>query len=384
MVKILVEVGAIKRLGLSTDLRTWHFSEGFDGLRKLGQPSVLQACIDLTLGPSDRRFRGFEIFFPDFSLCHHVGMGGRSLQNPGHGVEGGHGLCGMHDPREGVVVPRRDGVEFVVMTTGATDGLAQKCLSNGVELLVDNVGPHFGFVGLGQNFGTEAQKSGGHDAVSGQVTIVGRRKKIPSQLHGEEFVIRQIVVEGVDHPVTPPPGVGKGSVFVQPIGVGVSSDVHPVSGPPFAVVGGVEQLVERLVEPFDGMGFAKSTELLKGRRQSRQRQMESSQELVVFGGGGWCATSLFEPVANEPIDGMFSRMCWGLVVCHWSICPVLQTVVQLQCRFFNGGLAGPGWARVWGPKFDPATDISDGGFRQAPRGRHPKVRVVVLKGSEES
>ena len=156
LVEISVEVGAIKCLGLSTDLSIRNRCDGFDGLREFRHPLVLQSCIDLLLGLVDGRFCRFQITFPCFTLRKHVGMGGRLLEDSGHSVERGHGLRGMHDPRQGVIVPSWNGVEFVVMATSTTDGLAQEGFSDRVELLVDDVGPHFGLVGLGQNFGTEA------------------------------------------------------------------------------------------------------------------------------------------------------------------------------------------------------------------------------------
>ena len=129
----------------------------------------------------------------------------------------------------------------------------------------------------------EAEKSGGHDAVTGQVTIVGGRKQIPSQLHGEELVVGEIVVEGADHPVPPTPSIGEGRVLVKPIRVRVSRHVHPVSSPPFAVVGGLQQLIKRLVQSFHWRGMFKVAELLEGWGQSCQGQMKTPQQLVVFG-----------------------------------------------------------------------------------------------------
>ena len=283
LVEISVEVGAIKCLGLSTDLSIRNRCDSFDGLWEFCHPLVLQSCIDLLLGLVDGRFCRFQITFPCFTLRKHVGMGGRLLEDSGHSVERGHGLRGMHDASQGVIVPSWNRVEFVVMATSTTDGLAQEGFSDGVELLVDNVGPHFGFVRLGQNFGTEAEKSGGHDAVTGQVTIVGGRKQIPSQLHGEELVVGEIVVEGADHPVPPTPSIGEGRVLVKPIRVRVSRHVHPVSSPPFAVVGGLQQLIKRLVQSFNWRGMFKIAELLEGWGQSRQGQMKTPQQLVVFG-----------------------------------------------------------------------------------------------------
>ena len=88
-------------------------------------------------------------------------------------------------------------------------------------------------------------------------------------------------------------------------------------------------------------------------------------------------------VANEPIDGMFFRMCWGSIFRHGAVRPMLQSIVQLEGRFFAFRLGWSSWPRVGRTEFNPAADIGDRGFRKPPGRWHTKIRIVVLKGFEE-
>ena len=92
---------------------------------------------------------------------------------------------------------------------------------------------------------------------------------------------------------------------------------------------------------------------------------------------------MFKFVANEPIDGLFFRIGGGPICRHGAVRPVLQSVVQLKGRFIASRLGLPSWSRVGRAEFNPAADIGDGGFGETPGRRHPKVRIVVLKGFQE-
>ena len=63
------------------------------------------------------------------------------------------------DPRdEGlhrVVVDRRDGIELVVVATGAADGQAQKSPAERIHLLIDDVHLHLLLINLGQHLRAE-------------------------------------------------------------------------------------------------------------------------------------------------------------------------------------------------------------------------------------
>ena len=43
------------------------------------------------------------------------------------------------DAGHGVIIARRDRIEFMVMTARATDGLGEECLADGIQLLIDHI-----------------------------------------------------------------------------------------------------------------------------------------------------------------------------------------------------------------------------------------------------
>tara|TARA_Y100000589_G_C27034315_1_gene580377 strand:+ start:182 stop:373 length:192 start_codon:yes stop_codon:yes gene_type:complete len=59
---------------------------------------------------------------------------------------------------------------------------------------------------------------------------------------------------------------------------------------------------------------------------------------------------------------------------------MLQPMVKSKGGLFAHRLDCPSWSWVWSAKFNPASNICDGGFGESPGRWHPKVRIVIFKG----
>lgn len=75
-----------------------------------------------------------------------------------------------------------------------------------------------------------------------------RWKQVPRQLLNGEAVERQIVIEGLDHPVAITPSIRSWPVFLIPVTVRIAGHVQPVSAPTFAkVLGGQSGIHDPLI-----------------------------------------------------------------------------------------------------------------------------------------
>ena len=69
--------------------------------------------------------------------------------------------------------------------------------------------------------------------------------QVAGNLLGEKPVERLVLVEGLDHVVAIAKRVGKTDVLIEPVGIGVASNVEPMSPPAFPVPGRRQQPVDR-------------------------------------------------------------------------------------------------------------------------------------------
>ena len=84
-----------------------------------------------------------------------------------------------------------------------------------------------------------AQETGSNKFVG-----IGRKHFVAGQLLTHEAVVRLIFVERAHDPVTVSPGLRALRVAVEAVAFGVTCEVQPVSGPPFAVARRGEQTVD--------------------------------------------------------------------------------------------------------------------------------------------
>ena len=122
----------------------------------------------------------------------------------------------------GIVVSLQDGVALVVMALGAVECHAQEGFTCNIDDITDHVcvclGAVSGFV-IAQHQG---KKTGGDTGGEG-----GLGDLVPCKLLGEEAVIGQILVEGVNDVVTVAPDFRFDAVTLVAIGFCVTHGVEP-------------------------------------------------------------------------------------------------------------------------------------------------------------
>ena len=197
-----------------------------------------------------------------------------------------HGLGAPKNSCESVIIAGGDGVEFVVVTAGATDRESEKGTTHGVDLFIDQVHEELRFILFGEDFGAENEKAGSDPAIRnrGWTEPLGG-EEVTGELFGQKVVEWLVGVEGSDYPVAVAPSVGHDLIFVLSVGVGVAGDIEPPAAPAFTVAGRSEEAVDHLGEGIWGVVFEK---------------------LGDFCGSGWEASEIVGRSSNEG-----SSIGWG-------------------------------------------------------------------------
>ena len=115
----------------------------------------------------------------------------------------------------------------MVVAAGARHRQPLGAAHDDVDTVVDDVGR-----------AVEEAAAERQEAERGEVAVVLRvfDDLVGRELQAEELVVRQVVVEGLHHPVAIGIGVGIAAFFLEDIAlrVGVAGDVEPVAAPAFA------------------------------------------------------------------------------------------------------------------------------------------------------
>ncbi len=113
----------------------------------------------------------------------------------------------------------------------------------------------------------------------------GVRQQVAGKLLDGEAVERQVLVQRVDDPVAPAPGVRPAGVFLVAVGVGIAGRVEPVPGPALPIVRRAQQPIDQLLVGVGGTVVQEFVDLYRRRRQAEQVEAEPSQQrrLVRFG-----------------------------------------------------------------------------------------------------
>ena len=132
------------------------------------------------------------------------------------------------DPGEerlhGIIIPGRNGIEFVIVAPGAADAQAEKSLSDIVDdfiqrILTRETFRRFVLADLsGKQHGCSDEKS--------RRRILAKR--IADQLLADEAVIRRVVVKGPDHIIAVRPGIGAFCIYFKAMRVGITHDIEPM------------------------------------------------------------------------------------------------------------------------------------------------------------
>ena len=241
----------------------------------------------------------------------------RNLGEEGGLIAGELGLGDIgEDTVEGVVVLGGDGIEFVVVATGAGDGEAEEGFRGHVDAVVDDV------VGITVEFVAERKETQGSERalIDGGLAagILGFRflygldeEAVGGELFDDELVVRFVAVEGVDDVVAVGPGVGVAEVFAAfgvALGVGVAGNIEPVTAPAFAVGGGGEEAVDE--GGVGGIGIFKRIrfeggDLGRGGREAGEVEGEAADQRAAVGSGVGGEAVVREFGEDEVIDGGF-------------------------------------------------------------------------------
>ena len=189
----------------------------------------------------------------------------------------------VEEREELIVLPLREGIEFVVVTAGA---LQRQPHQNG-RRRVDAIGHVFDAILLVDDapFGRQhvvAVEAGGDSLFESRVF-----QQVARELFRHKTVERHVRVERANHPVAPGPH-RPFFVIVIAIGIGVTGRIEPLHGQPLAIPRRVEQAVDHFLVGIGGFVGQEGVEFGQRRRQSHQVEADAPQQrpLVGFGRGG--------------------------------------------------------------------------------------------------
>ena len=305
----------------------------------------------------------------------------RPLQ-PAHAGGVAHRRGRAQDTGHRVVVGRGDGVELVVVATGAADRQGEKGAAHGVDLLVDDVDQHLVRVLFGEHLWSQHQKAGPGDLL--EALGVGLcRHQVAGDLFVNEAVEGLVAVERVDDVVAIAEGVGESDVLVEAVRVGIAGDVEPVAAPTLTVVRRGEEPVD---DPGERVGALVGEEILDlgfRRRQADQIERGAAEQGALVGRGDGCETLVLEARQDETVDGLpdpdLVLDLGRLGIFDPSIGPVLPAGAVVERLGRSRGdhrLPGAG-ARVGCASADPLLEIGDHVGRQLAVWRHLREALVV-------
>ena len=185
----------------------------------------------------------------------------------------------------------------MVVTTAALEREAEEGRAESGDAVVDVVDAVFlldrATLGL---LRVETVEGGGEDLIVG-----GLRQEVAGELIGDEFIPREVLVEGLDDPVAPWPHVAL-AVDLETITVGVAGDIEPIRGHAFAVARRGEQAIH---EPRQRIGRAirdESINVGERGREAREIKGEATDERDAIGLGLRCELATGQTGEGETIN----------------------------------------------------------------------------------
>ena len=212
-----------------------------------------------------------------------------------------------------VVIPLRNGIELVVVTTGTGDGHSQEGRSGGSHDVVE-------FVVFGLDLvirlivvDSHAQEAGGHHRIFPGIprpTVFFQQRRgqfIAGDLLADELVVGLVLIEGADHVVPVAPCFAFFSVPLVAIALGKPDDIQPVAPPPLSIARTGQQRLD-LPRPSLRRRIAfEGRDLLGGRWQPHQIDMEPPQEFPRAGLRTQADFFLGKLLTDKSINGVGAR-----------------------------------------------------------------------------
>ena len=119
-------------------------------------------------------------------------------------------------------------------------------------------------------------------------------KGIPGQLLAHELVVRQVVVEGVHHPVTVWPGIRAFPVGLETVCFGVANNIQPMLRPALTEPRIFQHPVDQSFPGVRRRVILKCRNFPRGRVHSQHDEVESADEHLSLGQAGWRKVRLCE------------------------------------------------------------------------------------------
>ena len=201
---------------------------------------------------------------------------------------------------EPVVVALRERVVLVAVALGAAEGQPQPDRGRRARPVLGRLDPELLLVVPADRRPVEHRHAVEAGGDSRSQRPAGQQ--VAGQLLDREPIEGHVAVEGVDHPVAVPPGIGPVAVVLVAVAVGIADQVEPRPGPALPEMRRGEQAVH---EPLVGVGPPVRQELLhlRGRgRQAEEVQAEASDQRDAVRLGGRPQAGPIEPREDEPID----------------------------------------------------------------------------------
>ena len=189
----------------------------------------------------------------------------------------------------------------MVMTSSAIEGESHECFAGVFDRVVDP-GIAVEHIPIADQIPRSANGRG-----------VVRSNFVRRQHLHDHTIIRLVIIERLDNPVSPSPDMGLALTNLRTIAipVAVAPDIHPVAPPAFAVMRAGKQFIDDF---FPGIGrtvIQKRLQLFGCWWQADQIQIDSPQ-LHMFG-SVWQSIQmlLIMSLCNERINRIdFGRLCW--------------------------------------------------------------------------
>ena len=199
--------------------------------------------------------------------------------------------------RQGIELALGDGIELVVVASGASDGESEENHAGGIGSILGIDGFVFfrndpAFVGGD----VTPMKAGGHQPI--QVRV---RQQVPGDLLDRKLVEGLVPVEGPDHPIAIGPHLSI-VVDVDTVGVSIARRVQPVAGPMFSPVPRLQQVVHQVLIGLTGVVAQKTVQGSGVRRQPGQVQGDTASQGAFIGFRRRRQPHCFQPGQNEPVQ----------------------------------------------------------------------------------
>ena len=128
----------------------------------------------------------------------------------------------------------------MIVATRTGNRKTQKCRASRRDKVIHFIGTRPGVV-LDNVFRPSRQV-----ARSNKRSWVAGSQLIPGKLMLKKCVVRHVLIEGIDDPVTIPPGIRPVFISFKAAGVRVADDVQPVPSPALAVLRAGEKAIDNL------------------------------------------------------------------------------------------------------------------------------------------